>query len=152
MRIIKVNNNDAIWANFGKLGHIVVVTTNQSFDLKGNLVMGAGIALEAKKRIPDLPALMSYECVGYKVPYYYTVLGDRGIGCLQTKFNWKHWSPIGLVANSIEAFYEHTRKFPDIIFHCPLVATGYGGLNWELDVLPLVAKLPDNVIFYDNRG
>lgn len=43
-----------MWDCFGKVD-LFLVTTNPIVNAKGELVMGRGIALEAKKRFPELP-------------------------------------------------------------------------------------------------
>ena len=145
-----VVKNKNIWSAFQTPNNIVVVTTNQEVNSKGELVMGAGIALEAKHRVPGLAKDMG-ELANFNKMYSYKQFDKWGIACLQTKLHWKNPTPIKLLCGSIDVFNEWVLKNKATQFHCPLFGCSNGGLNWERDVLPMVTKLPDNVIFYDNR-
>ena len=46
--------NGDMWDRFGKVD-LFCITTNGTLNSKGNLIMGAGIAKEASRRMPELP-------------------------------------------------------------------------------------------------
>lgn len=142
-----ITKNKNLWDFFKVPNNIVVVTTNAHLNMNLELIMGAGIAKEAKQRCPELPKLMFEHA--RKKRYYYVPFPDLGLACLQTKILWPDPSPLDLVKESVEYFRVHVEDAPDINYHCPQFGCGNGGLSWPNQVLPLVENLPDNVIFYE---
>jgi len=133
-----------IWEHWGKSGHIVVVTTNNT-ECSYGMVFGAGIAAEAAEREPDLPKWMKPYC---GVDYYSVIWPRVGMYCLQTKRNWKDESPLELVQKSIERLDEISRRDPKTTFHCPKFGCGHGKRDWLKEIRPLCVNLPDNVWIY----
>lgn len=132
-----------MWDAFGE--GIFMITTNPIIRKDGAVVMGRGIALEAKTRFPQLPydfgnSLSRHGDRGVDyigeydhVPIYYFMVKD-------------HWAAMAYTAriqfsvNRIlrEPYLCHRRidlNFPGI---------GNGGLTMR-EVLPIVTQLPDNV-------
>lgn len=134
-----------MWDAFGK--GIFMITTNPIRKNDGAVVMGRGIALEAKQRYPELPHdfgkqltrfphLDSVGLIGNydNVPIYYFMVKDH----------WAHKAKLDIIQRSVEAidywFYiSDTNDRVDLNFP----GIGNGGLNRE-DVLPIIEKLPDN--------
>ena len=143
MKLIKGNvfNHDGL--------DFVCVTTNSILNKKGELVMGAGIALEAKNRYPKLPSVFGdkvdrLDAVGGD----YYILQHKNIIAFQTKRHYRENSPVDLVRKSINRLKFLATFFDDKVFGLPFPAINNGGLKKE-DVLPMLLVLPDNVLVFE---
>lgn len=134
-----------MWDAFGK--GIFMITTNPIRRKDGAVVMGRGIALEAKTRFPQLPYdfgaslkafphLTNVGCIGCydNVPIYYFMVKDH----------WRDKASLRIISDSVWAInywfgISDTHDRVDLNFP----GIGNGGLNRE-DVLPIIQDLPDN--------
>lgn len=134
LEIIKGN----IWDYHDK-GKVIAITTNGIINTKGELVMGKGIALEAKLRYPDLPRRLGV-LVGLTGNYPYYVK-KYNLFSLPTKHNWKDKSDIELIKRSLYYISDYCRVhfFPNKVY-IPKIGCGCGGLDWK-DVKPLIEEL-----------
>ena len=127
----------------------VCITTNSILNTKGELVMSAGVALEAKKRFPELPKVY-----GNKIDKLglfgkdYFLLQYNNLIAFQTKRHYRDKSPLDLVARSTQRLKFLATLFDDCIFGLPFPAINNGGLTKE-DVLPIISCLPDNVLVFE---
>lgn len=102
-------------------------------------VMGAGLALEFKKKYPIVFQWYKEDCqkseIAPGIPVFYNQV------CLfPTKDHWKNpskleWIDIGLAILS-NRWYEEG----DFSIALPALGCGLGGLNWESEVKPLIEK------------
>jgi len=92
MNIVKGN----LW-DFHQYGP-VCITTNGIVKNNGELVMGAGIALQAKQRFPKLPRKLAQAVNTYGNHAFY--LPDENLFSFPTKHNWRDPSDIDLIAKS----------------------------------------------------
>lgn len=143
MKLIKGNVFDHNRLDF------ICVTTNSSLNKKGELVMGAGIALEAKNRYPELPSVFGGKVgkLGVVGGDYY-ILQHKNILAFQTKRHYREKSPVELVVKSINRLKFLATVFDDKVFGLPFPAINNGGLKKE-DVLPMLFVLPDNVLVFE---
>lgn len=123
------------------------ITTNSCLNNKGELIMGAGAALEAKLKYPNLPSSLGNVIVH---------LGDYGIRTIpniapnldfiafQTKRHWRDDSDITLISNSAIMLSALAQKQKDKIFRLNFPGIGNGGLSIE-SVKPIIKLMPDNV-------
>ena len=127
----------------------VCITTNSTLNKAGELIMGAGIAKDAKTLYPDLPLLYGKQIKEKKVVggFYGCLLAKEKFIAFQTKLHWKESSPISVVEKSIFMLSRLATKYNDKVFGLPFPAINNGGLSPN-DVYPLLIKLPDNVIVY----
>lgn len=146
-----------IWRQFRQENQMVLVTTNNVIGANG-LVMGKGIAKEAKDRLPTLPyhvaAYFNFNPHLWNNGDYYLYLDyTLQIGCVQTKRHWKNPSPIDLIERSIEELNKEARLITNqhITYNLPKPGCGLGGLDWESQVKPLCETLPNNVIIWSNN-
>jgi len=134
-----------MWDAFGK--GIFMITTNPVRRKDGAVVMGRGIALEAKKRFPNLPydfgeqleKFPHLNSVGYigtydGAPIYYFMVKDH----------WREPASLEIIERSVAAidywfWISDTNDRVDLNFP----GIGNGKLKRE-DVLPLLENLPDN--------
>lgn len=150
-----------IWAFYGKR-HWVVITTNGTIKTDGSAVMGRGVALEAKQRLPSLP---------FKVGKY---LEERGNHCgafwdsrlitFPVKHNWYEKASTELIERScreLSALVDEIQKSclmePDLkkllpdLFYLVRPGCGNGQLDWK-DVKPILEKYLDDRFVVVNRS
>jgi hypothetical protein len=116
-------------------------------------VMGRGLALDFKKKYPNL--VWQYENLCQKhylqvgFPEFISFDGScLNIVLFPTKKHWKdssqlHWIKSGLLELSVSANldFQYWRKQARNL-HIPKLGCGLGGLNW-VDVRPLIAQFAD---------
>lgn len=120
-----------IWS-FASQGWIVV-TTNSVIKSDGTAVMGAGIALEAARRFPNLPLELAnhLRTIGNHVHYFM----DYKIITFPTKRHWKDKSDLDLIVQGATRLKSDLLTFRyqqrPIKFFLPRLGCGNGGLAWE---------------------
>jgi O-acetyl-ADP-ribose deacetylase (regulator of RNase III) len=157
-----------LWSEVGK-ADLILFTANADLDRNGELVMGRGAALEAKRRWPSLARELA-EATGGKRDY--GLAWARGLktgsktklGCLQVKRAWRDpadlklidWSA-GKLAAALERWLgnpEHAGQEFRVAINYPGIGQGTGGLREE-DVRPILERhfkdLPVVVYKYPSR-
>ncbi|MCK9429374.1 MAG: macro domain-containing protein [Candidatus Omnitrophica bacterium] len=120
------------------------ITTNGVVKINGELVMGAGIALEAKKRYPQLPILYGNHVKEYgNTPVIVTINKIVSIISFPTKNNWKDKSNINLIINSCKELVKLVDKYNLTEIYLTRPGCGLGGLDWNY-VKPIISKLLDD--------
>jgi len=139
--------NGDIWTLASQEGGWVVVTTNTTLKEDGTAVMGAGIALSAKTRFPELPKLLGehIRCLNDNLYIYKPII------CLPTKTYWRHNASIELIEKGCHALVELDSVLNSVnsverIF-LPQLGCGLGGLNWERQVRPLIDSILESERF-----
>jgi len=133
------------------------ITTNSYIRNDGELVMGAGIALQAKKIFDDLPLAL-----GQKIERKCGHLGIYGtfpsnrkeidkIVAFQVKTHFKNKADLELIQKSAEQLSKIATKYPDKRYDLNFPGIGNGGLNQD-EVMPIVNQLPDNVHIWRFRN
>lgn len=142
-----------IWSQYNKDGSIIFVTTCGVLTRTG-LVMGAGIALEARQREPMLPIhfkLAIHEkhgCIDLGVAHYGLLFKPEWeIGAFQTKYHFKSDSSLELIKDSTKQLKELAEFYPDSQFHLNFPGIGFGRLNPN-DIKPILSILPNNVTIW----
>ena len=137
---------DLWWAE----ADLIVVPTNSTLDKRGHLVMGAGVALGAKRRYPDLPRLAGQMIVPLCTVRYpqYNLIRIRvshhtEIGLLQTKTDWKLPSNPTLVRKSLKALHFAIESNDIKSIAMPLPGAGRGGLRKEVSLALVNEELED---------
>lgn len=119
-----------------------VVTTNGSIRANGYGEMGAGCALEARIRFPDMPKLLgrSLGVGGNRVVFW----KEYDLITFPVKHQFYQNAQLDLIAKSVRELHvlEEALNHPVIVM--PRAGCGYGHLQWE-DVKPLLQGLPDNI-------
>lgn len=132
MNIIRGN----LWSYQAK-NRPVAVTTNGIVRYNGSLVMGAGVALQAAQRFPDLPARLGCDIKQYgNVVMYYP---DIEIISFPTKNHYKDPSSLDLIANSAKQLAFFLLHRPEISVVLPPPGCGLGKLSWK-EVEPILDK------------
>lgn len=137
-----------IWDNETEFDY-VCITTNSIIKSDGTCVMGAGIALEAKKRYPAIAAdfgkqIRDKSLHGKECPLL--LAGGKYIA-FQTKLHWRDPSPLWLVERSCQRLKLLAEKYPEKTFALPYPGISNGRLTKE-QVRPLIDILPNNVTVF----
>lgn len=153
-----------IWDMVGE-GDAIVITINGDLTKEGRLVMGAGIALEAKQRIKgidriwgDYVARKGLHVTGL-FPVHFNPRWDAY--AFPTKYHWRDKADIDLIVESAKQLVEIEAKEQAVVerlrysqpdkqwndvhpnIWLPRPGCGYGGLRWE-DVKPLLDPILDD--------
>lgn len=130
--------NADIWS---MADHYKCVTTNGSLKRNGDLVMGAGLALQAAKRFPGLPSRLGYLVKMFGNKSY--ILDDLKIISLPTKEHWKDKSDLKFVINSVKymKYLVDAAGITKVASVKP--GSGLGGLSWD-DLKPHLDSILDD--------
>ncbi len=120
-----------------------VITTNGQIRQSGRLVMGRGIALQARERYPGIDYMLG-KLVADGGNHVY-VLPEKGIVSFPTKWDWRRHSNIELIERSARELSYLLRDLlsPGDNVLMPPPGCGNGGLIWK-DVKPVIAPLLDD--------
>jgi hypothetical protein len=150
---------------------LFLITTNSSTRADGRLVMGAGIARQARDRFPGLDARLGQviqnqaaartrfshrgrEYFSFTPPYCLLVSPNWPQGKLGL-FQVKHWfcdhANLDLIECSVSALRRWCSEHPDARVHVNFPGIGNGRLD-SGDVLPLISQLPDSVDVWQYRS
>ena len=136
----------------------ICITTNGMVKKNGHAVMGAGIALEANRRLKLSKELGLRLAENGNQVFHLGVHRDRQTGTLMrvfsfpTKHDWKDPSDINLIRTSASQLVDHCNNIG--IRHCYLPCPGCanGGLDWSTQVRPILESiLDDRFIIADKR-
>lgn len=130
---------------------VFMITTNPIRRTDGAVVMGRGIALEAKTRYPQLPYDFGYNLERYGNKFVGKIGEYDGtpIWYFMVKDNWKYDADFGIISSSIWTMKEH---FKDSNKHIDLNFPGIGNGRLPRDrVLYLLEDLPDNIHIWEYK-
>ena len=139
MKEIKGN----IW-DFWEKGHWIVIPTNGSVKKNGEAVMGRGLALQAKEKIPELSKELGERLKEYG--NFVFVFSKFRIITFPVKHFWFEKADSGFIEKSClelkEIFRYNLSRIP-LPLYLPRVGCGNGKLNWE-DVKPILERHLDD--------
>ena len=99
-------------------------------------VMGKGIALEFKKRYPDMYKEYVSMCRNGEIrpgkPYYYTDILGNSVLNFPTKDHWRSPSKLSYITDGLKWFKEHYKELGITSIAFPPLGCGNGGLTWEV--------------------
>lgn len=138
---------------------LFLVTTNSVLNRHGALVMGAGIARQARERFPVLDVALGSVVVqagdtyGLLVsPRWFIPPNGSGptakLGAFQTKVRWQDPSSLELINFSTSKLVAWCKAHPTARVHLNMPGVGHGGLSRE-QVLPMLEPLPDTVTVWE---
>lgn len=143
-----------MWDVFGNTD-LFVITTNPIRRKDGAVVMGRGIALEAKKKFPHLPYDFGTTLEhtdfqgrdpGFGIIDFYE---HQLVGYFMTKHHWRESSVLSVIENSTDDLIAFLTDGP-IDYRVDLNFPGIGnGKLTRQDVLPIIQRLPDNVHIWE---
>jgi hypothetical protein len=123
--------------------HLLLITTNATITTQGKLVMGRGLAAEAKRLIPGVDEEAARVIAG-RITYGFVKLPRYPkLGLFQVKYHYAQRASLDLIQLSTNMLKEYALQHPERIdLNYPGI--GNGGLN-KRDVYPIISQLPDNV-------
>ena len=118
-------------------------------------VMGKGVALEFKKRFPDMFEDYRARCERRQVllgePYVYRDASARMVINFPAKDHWRSPSRLADIERGLDHFAAHVLDWELTSVAMPALGCGYGGLEWA-EVGPLIRRklhlLPIDVDLY----
>jgi hypothetical protein len=125
--------------------HVKVIPTNGVVSAQHEVVMGAGVALQAKKRMPQLPFMIGRRIEKFGNNVHIIQVPDNlretmkcsVLVAFPTKFHWQDKSTLWLVEKSCKQLCQaYEQNWWDSIL-LPEVGMGLGGLSPE-EVYPLL--------------
>lgn len=122
----------------------ICVTTNGIVKHNGALVMGAGIAKQARDRYPGIDQTLgeAVRLLG-NIPLIVNTGGNKpNIISLPTKNHWKDKSDLELIVKSVSHIVRTMKSYDTIALTRPGCALG--GLDWESTVKPAIEPLLDD--------
>lgn len=122
-------------------------------------VMGKGVALEFKRKYPDMYKDYVNRCNTSSVkpgePYYYQDLFGTSVINFPTKDHWRSPSKLSYIVNGLRWFVANYKELNIKSIAFPPLGCGNGGLTWDL-VGPLMyhylSKLPIDIEIYAPYG
>lgn len=123
--------------------HWIGITTNGFVKSNGALVMGRGVAQQAKARYPGIEfELGKLVKTNGNICHF---LKRRRIFTFPVKHNWMELADIDLIIKSSIQLAEIANANRESTYYLPRPGCGNGGLLWA-EVKPYLEHLPDNVI------
>ena len=142
-RKLMLEQTGNIWNELG-IADAICFTTNGVVKSNGRLVMGAGIALQARDRFPDLDLKLGKLVIQYgNRPMRVIKVGKTSIVSFPTKDNFKFPSKLELIIKSAQFLFQMTDKFEWQKVVMPPPGCGLGKLNWQ--------EVRKELSFLDNR-
>ena len=144
MQLVQAN----IWDYAHNLDYLCI-TTNSILDKNKHLVMGKGIALQARNHLPDLAKDFGQQISERNLNggVYGLLVSHNKYIAFQTKIHWKDVSPLDVVEKSCDMLDRLARKYPEKSFGLPYPAIN-NGKRTVAEIQPMLDKLPDNVYVY----
>lgn len=137
-----------MWEEFNT-SDLFLVTTNSWITKEGKLVMGRGIAREARDRFPGLD-----KTLGMKIKHlskYGLLVSDswpkKVLGAFQVKYDFKDLASLELIEYSVWCLQKFLNDHTVMNVNLNFPGIGNGGLD-PLDVLDIVSVLPYNVALW----
>lgn len=141
MKIIK----EDIW-KYWMNDCVIVIPTNGFVKKDGSLVMGRGLALQAKNYIHNIEYILGNLVKEFGNTVYY--IKEAHIFSFPVKHNWWEKADLELIEKSCNRLSTSIENIITPII-MPKIGCGNGKLNWK-DVEPIIKKyLKDKVVIVD---
>ncbi len=124
----------------------IVIPVNWTTKRNGDAVMGAGVALEAARRWPELPQRLglSIHFAGGPAPQHYVMSKDgQHVVCFPTKGDWRMLADITAIKIQVPVLVRMADHFDWQTVVMPRLGCGLGQLQWD-DVRAVLAPLLDD--------
>jgi len=158
MPIFKTGN---MWTAFDEAA-LFLLTTNSTIKRNGALVMGRGIARQARDRFPGLDVALGKQILNVcgspstllrvGQGQYSLLVSPRWpearLGAFQVKWHYSQPASLELIRHSATALCTWCIDHPNARVHLNFPGIGNGRLRRE-DVLPIIMQLPDQVTIWE---
>lgn len=130
---------------------VIVIPTNGIVKTDNRLVMGAGVALEAKNKFKDLDLVFGEKVSKFGNIVFVTDYNfDTILFSFPTKHHYKNDSDLTLIEISAKQLVDKVNKMKLTEVYLPKIGCGYGNLSWS-EVKPVLEKyLDDRFIIVSN--
>ncbi len=133
-----------MWHVWDLPNNVFVITTNATIKRNGALVMGRGIAREARDKFPGLDIAIGRAISRAGNPYGFLMSPKGKMGIFQVKDHFKAKASLELIKRSAVMLSQWAQQHPQITVNLNFPGIGWGHLkSW--DVAPQIRCLPDNV-------
>jgi hypothetical protein len=138
-----------MWSLFDQVD-LFLITTNSTLKKNGALVMGRGVARQARDRFPNLDLKLGEEIAGIcgHLGTYHLLISPRypaaKLGAFQVKHHFRQPASLDLIAGSVRALQQWCATHPNATVALNYPGIGNGNLKRE-QVQPLISQLPDTV-------
>ena len=142
-----------MWSAYNR-ANLFLVTTNSTLKRNNALVMGRGIARQARDRFPGLDLAFGQAIAGRcgHLGRYRLLVSPQWpnakIGAFQVKTHYGQSAELALIKESAAALAEWCALHPHQTAHLNFPGIGNGGLLHE-EVAPLLATLPHQVTIWE---
>lgn len=136
-----------MWGVYDNAG-LFLVTTNSYITPKGCLVMGGGIAKEARDRFTGLDKILGGK-INHLSTYGLLISENWPIGLFQVKRHYKENADLSLIRYSTNMLKMWANNHQNILVHLNFPGIGLGRLD-PLDVYNVICTLPNNVNVWSN--
>lgn len=124
--------NGNIWV-YWRLGKTIVIPTNAGYKSNGENVMGAGLAFQASKEVPDLPRVYGIRCMDKNPCFYYKekrliLVPSKPLIAETPWLSWKQSARADTLVSSLEWLESNAVIFETDVY-VPLIGAGNGGLD-----------------------
>jgi hypothetical protein len=144
-----IRHKGDMWTAWPTAG-LFLVTTNSYLNQRGELVMGRGMAWQARRRFGGLPKAFG-EAIAARCGHlgeYGLLISERWpearVGALQVKRHWVSRASLSLIRKSTHMLSAWAEEHPDVQIHLNMPGVGNGRRSLQ-EVLPIMEVLPDNV-------
>jgi len=141
-----------MWNVFASVD-LFCITTNSITRKDGELVMGRGIARQAKDKFPGLGLALGNAVAngGMRGRVYGLLLSPswpaKKLAAFQVKINWQAKAELEIIRVSAQQLGHFAKANPDKSIALNFPGIGNGRLDYD-DVLEIVQNLPDNVTLW----
>lgn len=130
-----------------KLNCSLAITTNGKVKANGECVMGRGIALQIKQKIPTFPGILGRKITQggnhvYRFPF--KSKSTSALYSFPVKHSWEQPADIELIKRSAKELMDALG--PDEIVILPRPGCGNGRLKWQ-NVEPVISPLLDDRVY-----
>lgn len=141
-----------LWDYYGKAPHVCCIPINQTIKKNGRLVMGRGVAAQAKHRFRnlDLDVAVQFRRQATYVFWVRPRVSDghpnRNLLMVVTKNRWWQPTTASLLTSMLVELRQFAEANPFMTFILPRPGCGNGGMDWPyVRELMITSRIPDNV-------
>lgn len=152
---MKLRKGD-MWDVYERSDLFLITTNGRIAEPQGKLVMGRGVAKEARDMFPGLDRRLALKIKSVGVfdeklqCWRYGFIPGANLGILQVKYHWNHVADLALIQFSVNKLAMWTDEHQGAIVNMPFPGIGAGRLKKD-QVMPIIEWLPDNVTVWEKE-